>query len=167
MGLCNSKRTKFMKYFTKEPHGNFTEVLTEVLVEQPRLYWVCNLDREAQLQSCRMPPRKPGSNVFLNLVDWRLLVEERGRFRLFNGFKCFEFVGKYAGSQWQICLSWKISLLCIVGKIAEEGLWLWLLALLTGDRWQVTYFFFPNFFKDFFHINAFNETMGTYIFNYY
>ena len=25
MGLCNRREDKFMKYFTEEPHGNFTE----------------------------------------------------------------------------------------------------------------------------------------------
>ena len=65
------------------------------------------------------------------------------------------------GSCWWIVIKFSSSiLLCILGELAGGSPWLWLLALVTSDRWQVT----PDTWRLHLTPDTWNVTADTYFF---
>ena len=75
-------------------------------------------------------------------VDWRLLVKELianiGIPLDLFGFWLFQWFVCSFNIFFLVLRSLQTSLLCIIGKLAGEGLRLWLLALVTSNTWHLT-----------------------------
>ena len=70
-----------------------------------------------------------------NQEGWRLLVKEliAKITKLRSPLLCFDLFLGFEKIFGLLVPSWQTSLLCIVRDLAGDGLWLWLLALVTGD----------------------------------